>query len=70
MSTAMDAKTGSAFSAGEPAERAQHRRAVESIIWRMRAVNYELMYRAAARERNGDFNPIIHWSRRALACSR
>src|SRR6476661_8914859 len=44
-------------------ERMLHRRAIEAVIWGMPAVNYDLMYRAAVREANGDFNQVIYWSR-------
>ena len=44
-------------------ERMLHRRAIEAVIWGMPAVNYDLMYQAAVREANGDFNQVIYWSR-------
>jgi hypothetical protein len=37
------------------------RRAVESVIWGMPIVNYELMYQALRRLK-GDFNQIVYWS--------
>jgi hypothetical protein len=44
-------------------ERMLHRRAIEAVIWGMPAVNYDLMYQAAVREANADFNQVIYWSR-------
>ncbi len=45
------------------AERAVYRRTVEAVIWGMPVVNYDLMYQAAVREAQGDFNQVIYWSR-------
>jgi hypothetical protein len=45
------------------AERTVHRRAVEAVIWGMPAVNFDLMFQAAVREANADFNQVIYWSR-------
>ncbi len=50
------------YSAGELAERAIHRRAVEAVIWGMPAVNAELMFEAA-RGAGADFNQVVYWSR-------
>ena len=44
------------------AERALNRRAVESVIWGMPAVNAQLMF-DAAKKCGGDFNQIVYWSR-------
>jgi hypothetical protein len=44
------------------AERALNRRAIESVIWGMPAVNAQLMF-DAAKESGGDFNQIVYWSR-------
>jgi hypothetical protein len=38
------------------------RRAVESVLWGMPAVNFELMRRAMAEAKGAD-NQIIYWSR-------
>jgi hypothetical protein len=50
------------FSSEELARRTLHRRAVETVIWGMPAVNFDLMYQAAVRAK-GDFNQIVYWSR-------
>jgi hypothetical protein len=46
-----------------PAERMVHRRAVEAVIWGMPAVNYDLMYQAAATGAGAAFNQVVYWSR-------
>ena len=43
-------------------ERAIHRRAVESVIRGMPAVNYRLMYQEMVDKVKGDFNQILYWS--------
>jgi hypothetical protein len=45
------------------AERMLHRRAVETVIRGMPAVNFDLMYQAMMRETSGVFNQIVYWSR-------
>lgn len=37
-------------------------RAVETVIWGMPAVNYDLMYQAMVKQTKGDFNQIVYWS--------
>lgn len=44
-------------------QRMLHRRAVETVIWGMPAVNFQLMYEAMARETRGTYNQIVYWSR-------
>ncbi len=44
------------------AERALNRRAIESVIWGMPAVNAQLMF-DAVKKCGGDFNQIVYWSR-------
>lgn len=52
----------SADSAGvDVAERALHRRAVEAVVWGMPAVNYRLMYEAAAYIAGPGDNRIVFW---------
>jgi hypothetical protein len=46
----------------ELAQRTLYRRAVESVIWGVPAVNFELLYLAAVQAK-GTFNQIIFWSR-------
>ncbi len=50
------------FSAGELARRAIERRAVETVIWGMPAVNYDLMFQAGVRDAKAGFNQVIYWS--------
>jgi hypothetical protein len=42
--------------------RAIERRAIESVIWGMPAVNAELMFRAM-KDAKADFNQVVYWSR-------
>ena len=51
------------LSAQDLARRTIERRAVEAVIWGMPAVNAELMFQAV-HEAKGDFNQVVHWSRR------
>jgi hypothetical protein len=51
-----------AFTPEQLAERAQHRRAVEAVIWGMPAVNYERMLQAAI-SNGAKLNQVIFWSR-------
>jgi len=53
---------GQDFSAGELANRAIERRAVEAVIWGMPAVNTELMVQAMLKL-GGRPNQIVYWSR-------
>ena len=50
------------LSAEELARRTVERRAIETVIWGMPAVNYDLMYQAAVKAK-GSWNQIIYWSR-------
>src|SRR5215211_5242893 len=43
--------------------RTVRRRGVEAAIWGIPAVNYALMFQAAARELQGGPNQIVYWSR-------
>jgi hypothetical protein len=43
-------------------QRALHRRAVETVIWGMPLVNFDLMYQAMVTT-GGSFNQIVYWSR-------
>ena len=52
----------SPFTPAQLGERTIHRRAVESVIWGMPAVNAQLMY-DAVKQAGGDFNQIVLWSR-------
>ncbi|RVO72339.1 DUF1254 domain-containing protein [Sinorhizobium meliloti] len=62
----MKSETGaaavSALTPAHLAERTLHRRAVETVIWGMPAVNAQLMY-DAVKQVGGDFNQIVYWSR-------
>ena len=48
-------------SAEDIERRVLKQRAMQAVIWGMPAVNYELMYQAAARSKAG-FNQIVYWS--------
>jgi hypothetical protein len=50
-------------SSDDLARRAVERRAIETVIWGMPAVNFDLMYQAMVRETGGGFNEIVYWSR-------
>jgi hypothetical protein len=50
------------LSVDELSRRTVQRRAIETMIWGMPAVNYDLMYRAMERL-GGESNQIIYWSR-------
>jgi Uncharacterized conserved protein len=52
-----------AFTPEQLKRRTIERRAVEAVIWGMPAVNYDLMFQAAARGAKADFNQVIYWSR-------
>ncbi|HVJ86524.1 MAG TPA: hypothetical protein VM452_12825, partial [Caulifigura sp.] len=43
-------------------DRALHRRAVETVIWGMPAVNFERMLQAAG-EHGAKLNQVVYWSR-------
>jgi hypothetical protein len=49
-------------SSEDPANRMIERRAIETVIWGMPAVNYNLMYREMAKA-GGRFNQVLYWSR-------
>lgn len=51
------------MSAAELHHRTVHRRAIETVIWGMPAVNFQLMYQAMVRETGGQYNQILYWSR-------
>ena len=51
------------LSAEELMRRAVERRATETVIWGMPAVNYQLMYAEMVRKVNGGFNQVLYWSR-------
>jgi hypothetical protein len=56
------AQTGAPLTPAQLADREVHRRGVETVIWGMAAVNYDLMYQAAVKAK-GSWNQIIYWSR-------
>ena len=58
-----DAPADTQLSSAQLAERTIECRAVEAVVWGMPAVNYDLMYQAAARDAKGGFNQVIYWSR-------
>jgi hypothetical protein len=43
-------------------ERSQHRRAVETVIWAMPAVNFDRMNQAMSNVAGRAFNQIVYWS--------
>ena len=57
-------KTKSTVSPNELIARRLHRRAVETVIWGMPAVNAELMFEAM-RSAGAVFNQVVYWSRPA-----
>lgn len=58
LSVASAASGAATLSAGGVGRRAIQRRAVEAVIWRMPAVNFNLIYRAALKAKTG-FNQIV-----------
>ena len=54
---------GQNFSADEPAKRHIERRAVETVIWGMSAVNTDLMRQEMLTKTNGKVNQFIYWGR-------
>src|SRR4249920_237526 len=50
------------FSGSDLAERTAERRAVETVIWGIPAVNFDRMRQAMVRA-GGAFNHIVYWSR-------
>lgn len=50
------------FAPNQLAERTLHRRAVETVIWGMPAVNAELLFQAV-KDARADFNQVVFWSR-------
>jgi len=57
---ARGARTVSALTPAQLAERLLYRRAVEAAFWGMPAVNAQLMY-DAVKQVGGDFNQIVYW---------
>jgi hypothetical protein len=55
----------SSFTSTQLAERTQHRRAVEAVIWGVPAVNFDVMYQAMVRDAKAGegSNKIVYWSR-------
>src|SRR5262245_23421896 len=49
--------------ASELADRAQHHRAVEAVIWGMPAVNYDLMLQEMLGKTGGKVGEVIYWGR-------
>src|SRR6478736_5588582 len=52
----------SIFSPANLQEQMIYSRAIQTVIWSMPAVNYELMHQALVRETKGSFNQIVYWS--------
>ena len=63
MATAMISTTATAFSPQELRQRTLERRAVETVIWGIPAVNYDLMLREMLAKTKGKINQIVYWSR-------
>jgi hypothetical protein len=55
-------KNGPELSSAALVERSIYRRAVETVIWGMPAVNTDLMYQALVKA-GGAHNQIVYWSR-------
>jgi hypothetical protein len=53
-------KTATTFTPADLAERAIQRRAIETIIWGMRAVNYDLMLQEILAKTAGKVNHMIY----------
>lgn len=51
------------YSAEDLARRTVERRAIETAIWGMPAVNYHLMFKEMADKTKGNFNQVLYWSR-------
>jgi hypothetical protein len=60
--TAKPAEKQAAPTSAQLSDRIRHSRAVEAVIWGMPAVNYDLMYQAAANPAHGGPNQIVFWS--------
>jgi hypothetical protein len=50
------------FSAEDLARRTVHRRAIETVVWGMPAVNFDLLWQAMAQAK-GSWNQVVFWSR-------
>ena len=61
-SSAQEKKGEPTFTLAQLAERTLHRRAVESAIWGMPAVNYERMLQAA-KDNGAKLNQVVYWSK-------
>lgn len=58
---AQENKSEPVHTSDQLAERTLYRRAVETVIWSMPAVNYELMYQAMVKNK-GAYNQVVYWS--------
>ena len=58
-----ESSTGPPSNPAEVADRALHRRAIETVIWGMPAINYALMLREALRKTSAKQNEVVCWSR-------
>ena len=60
---ALSCLTGGALAQNSPQERLIRSRAVESVIWAMPAVNYDLMLQEMLSKTDGKVNQVIYWGR-------
>ncbi|WP_426535667.1 DUF1254 domain-containing protein [Bradyrhizobium sp. McL0615] len=60
---ALSCLTGSALAQDSPQERLIRSRAVESVIWAMPAVNYDLMLQEMLSKTDGKVNQAVYWGR-------
>ncbi|MBT1513413.1 DUF1254 domain-containing protein [Bradyrhizobium sp. SRL28] len=60
---ALSCLTGGALAQNSPQERLIRSRAVESVIWAMPAVNYDLMLQEMLSKTDGKVNQVVYWGR-------
>ena len=58
---AVKTKTASSFVPADIREHLIYSRAIESVIWSMPAVNFQLLYESLVRAK-GDWNQVVYWS--------
>ena len=63
VAAAQEQRSDPRFGSAELAERTLQRRAVESVIWGMPAVNYDLMRQEMLGKTAGKVGQVIYWSR-------
>jgi hypothetical protein len=60
---ALSCLTGAALAQDSPQERLIRSRAVESVVWAMPAVNYDLMLQEMLSKTDGKVNQVVYWGR-------